>query len=146
MQQKIAIALIGAGIALFNGWPASARAASVEPEGIRKRPPSIARLDSDGMLVVGSRRMFVFGCYWNPATSQGLEMLRAAGFNLLCAKAERRALDEIASHGLLAWIPLGERIAPSNDADAKRLEATVTPLLDHRALVAWEIPDEALWN
>ena len=137
---------IGAASALFNSWPAPARAAAVESEGFRKRPAPVARLDGDGMLVVGGRRAFVFGCYWNPATSQGLAALKQAGFNLVSAKAERRALDEAASHGLLAWIPLGERVAPSSEAGEKALEAAVAPLLDHRALVAWEVPDEALWN
>jgi len=47
---------------------------------------------------------------------------------------------------LLAWVPLGGRIAPANDAGEKKLEATVKPLLDHPALVVWEVPDEALWN
>jgi len=113
---------------------------------VTRQQAAIARLDDDGMLIVGGRRTFIFGCYWNPGTSQGLAQLRRAGFNLVSAEAKRDALDEIARHGLMAWIPLGERIAPANDAEQKALENLVRPLLDHPALAAWEIPDEVLWN
>jgi len=146
MRQKLVIVMIGVGLALSVARPVMRSADAGEAPKARKQAPAIARLDYDGMLVVGGRRTFILGCYWNPTTSQGLEQLKRAGFNLVCAKSERRSLDEIASHGLLAWIPLGRLIAPSSDAEEQALEATVAPLLDHRALVAWEIPDEALWN
>jgi len=119
-------------------------AAAASPE--KKQPAAVARLDNDGMLIAAGRRTFVFGCYWNPATSQGLEQLHRAGFNLVSSKADRRALDDIARAGLLAWVPLGEQIASSSGAEEKALETTVAPLLDHPALVTWEVPDEALWN
>jgi hypothetical protein len=72
--------------------------------------------------------------------------LRNAGFNLVMARAGRAALDQVARHDLLAWIPLGGNISPASEADDKRLEALVRPLLDHPALAVWEVPDEALWN
>ena len=104
-------------------------------------------LDEDGMLIVDDQRVFVFGCYWNPGTSDGLEQLRKAGFNLVRGGADRAALDEIARHGLMAWVPLGGSvIAPSTEADERKLESLAKPLLDHPALAVWEVPDEALWN
>ena len=108
--------------------------------------PTPSTLDDDGMLVVHGKRTFIFGCYWNPGTTEGLAQLHAAGFNLVSAGADRAALDAVARQGLLAWIPLGGLLAPSNEAEAKALEAAIAPLRDHPALAVWEIPDEALWN
>lgn len=104
------------------------------------------RLDGDGMLIVAGTRRFVLGSYWNPGTTEGLTELREAGFNLVHSGASRASLDAIADQGLLAWIPLGAKIAPANDEEARRLETLVQPLLDHPALAVWEVPDEALWN
>lgn len=125
-------------VACFSAW--SPAASGADRGGLR---PS---LDDDGMLIVGGERMFVLGCYWNPGTAEGLARLRDAGFNLVMAKADRAALDQVAQHDLLAWIPLGGSISPASEADDKRLESLVRPLLDHPALAVWEVPDEALWN
>jgi hypothetical protein len=104
------------------------------------------RLDDDGMLVVQGKRLFVLGSYWNPKTAAGLAELRQAGFNLVSSGADRASLDAVAGQNLLAWIPLGAKIAPANDGQQRQLESLVQPLLDHPALAVWEVPDEALWN
>lgn len=108
--------------------------------------PHHPRLDDDGMLVVQGKRTFVLGSYWNPKTAAGLAELRQAGFNLVTSRADRASLDAIADQDLLAWIPLGAKIAPADDGQEQQLESLVQPLLNHPALTVWEAPDEALWN
>ena len=110
--------------------------------GASERP----RLDPDGMLVVQGQRRFVFGCYWNPETEEGLVHLRHAGFNLVRGRADRASLDEIARAQMLAWIPLGGIVSPASEQDEQKLQSLARPLLDHAALAVWEVPDEALWN
>jgi len=106
----------------------------------------VARIDDDGMMVVAGRRTFVFGCYHNPHTDEGLRNLRQAGFNLVSSLPSRESLDQIEKQGLFGWVPLGGLLAPANQAQEEKLVATVRSLADHRALIAWEIPDEALWT
>lgn len=108
--------------------------------------PPISRIDDDGMLVVANRRTFVFGCYHNPETAEGLQRLREAGFNVVSSKSTREALDLVEKQKMLAWVPLGGLLSPANPAEEAKLVSTVRSLADHRSLVAWEIADEALWN
>jgi hypothetical protein len=62
------------------------------------------------------------------------------------SKADRSALDAVARHGLMAWIPLGGNVIVEDEGDEAKLKAVVERVQSHRALAVWEIPDEALWN
>lgn len=106
----------------------------------------VVLLDNDGMLLVAGQRTFIFGSYHNPRTPEGLARLRDAGFNLVHSDSARTSLDLIEKHRLLAWIPLGGLFAPATPDQEAKLVAAMRAVADHPALVAWEIPDEALWN
>lgn len=101
----------------------------------------------DGMLVVEGQRVFVLGLYENPP-DENLDEVAAAGFNLIHASADAAALDRLWSKKLYAWINTGAAIdlsvePKSREADLKRMVAGFS---QHPSLVAWEVPDEALWN
>lgn len=107
-----------------------------------------AALDRDLILKVDGKRVFVLGCYENPGTDAGLAELAAAGFNLVHAPASQEALDRLAAHGLWGWVNLGDNLDLSEAAPqrSKALTEVVESLRAHPALLAWESPDEALWN
>jgi len=119
------------------GMAVSAASAGVEAE-----------IAKDRMLVVDGKRTFVLGIYENPADDAIMRQIADAGFNLIQTPAKAEALDRAASFGLHAWINTGASIDFSVDRKAreKALEGLVADYAGHPALLAWEVPDEALWN
>lgn len=105
-------------------------------------------LDADGMLMVNGQRMLVLGCYERPGTDEGLAELAAAGFNLVYSAPTTEALDQLVAHNLWGWVNLGGNLdlSAAGDQRSQALTATVNALRGHPALLAWEGPDEALWN
>jgi len=130
MYAKVMLGLLGLAVL---GFPVLAETVSIAP---------------DRMLSAGKKRVFVLGLYENPGDDAVLQQVAEAGFNLVQAKADAAALDRLEQHGLYAWINTGAAIDFSED-QAKRqgqLEALAGSSGSHPALLAWEVPDEALWN
>ncbi len=103
-------------------------------------------LDADGVLLVKGHRFFPIGIYECPEDYVALHDMAYAGFNLVRCSPNRESLDRAASVGMKAWISLGGNIDVRNDADRSKLTAITAAHKDHPALVAWEAPDEPLWN
>jgi len=103
-------------------------------------------LDADGMLIVKGHRFFPIGVYECPEDDVALHDMAYAGFNLVRCSPNRESLDRAESVGMKAWIPLGGNLAVRTDADRSRLADIIAAHKDHPALVAWEAPDEPLWN
>lgn len=105
-------------------------------------------IDRDRMIVVDGKRSFIIGLYENPQEESALQEVAAAGFNLVSAPADPKALDRLQAHRLHAWINTGGNVDLSEDK-AKRQEALgemIKSCGEHPALLLWEGPDEALWN
>ncbi len=102
----------------------------------------------DRMAVVDGQRTFVLGLYENPSDDAVLKNVADAGFNLVHASAEAAALDRLQAAGLHAWINVGGSIDLSVDRAEreKKLKELADTFAPHPALLAWEVPDEALWN
>jgi hypothetical protein len=103
-------------------------------------------LDPDGGLRLAGERWFPLGLYEVPENATQFQRIENAGFDLVRANLDKRNLDQIAGHGLQAWIPIGGLAEVSDEAAAGRLREAMAPLKDHPALALWELPDEALWN
>ena len=102
----------------------------------------------DRMLVVNGERTFVLGLYDNPQDDALLRQVVDAGFNLISCGASREALDRLQSAGAFAWVNLGSNIDLSESAEERRqsLLGFVNEFGAHPALLALEVPDEALWG
>ncbi|HPU96477.1 MAG TPA: hypothetical protein PLO53_00835 [Candidatus Hydrogenedentes bacterium] len=105
------------------------------------------RTDSDGMALVNGKRVFILGLYENPEDDGVLDRIAASGYNLLHAK-DRSALDRLHSRNLWGIVELGglADLSEQREQREESLKNLVTGLRDHPALLAWEMPDEALWN
>ncbi len=102
----------------------------------------------DRMLVADGQRTFVLGLYENPSDDSVMRQIADAGFNLIQTTATKEALDRAKSYGLHAWVNTGARMDFSADRETreKDLADLVAMCAGHPALLAWEVPDEALWN
>ena len=87
--------------------------------------------------------LFPLGMYEQPRTEEEWRVWSEAGINLLRCKS-REELDRDHEHGMCGWVPVAMILADNDDGSSlvKRIES----LRDHPALVAWEAPDEAIWN
>jgi len=105
------------------------------------------RIDADGMAVVDGRRVFILGLYENPEDDAILDRIAASGYHLLHAK-DRAALDRLGTRNLWGIVELGGLADLSSQQDQRQpaLENLIRDLRDHPAMLAWEMPDEALWN
>lgn len=95
-------------------------------------------LDTDGMVKINGQRTFFVGAYAPPNTTDPRSALKAAGFNLVHAKATSADLQLVHRHGLFAWTTTGA-IKADNEAAIRK---TVLALRQEPALIAWEIEDE----
>ncbi|MBP9002896.1 MAG: hypothetical protein KBH78_04640 [Candidatus Hydrogenedentes bacterium] len=105
------------------------------------------RIDPDGMTVVNGQRVFILGLYENPEDDAVLDRVIASGYNLLHAK-DQAALDRLAARHAWGIVELGGLADLSTQREQRQaeLERLVSDLRNHPALLAWEMPDEALWN
>ncbi len=105
-------------------------------------------IDSDGYAVINGKKRLVIGMYELPKDDEKLQELARSGFNLVRTPAKESALSRVQAFGLYAWIPLGNRLAlkPGDVEGRRKLAAVIEAFRDHPALLAWEAPDEALWN
>ncbi|MBI5096017.1 MAG: beta-galactosidase [Candidatus Hydrogenedentes bacterium] len=105
-------------------------------------------IQPDGVAAIDGKRTFILGLYENPKEDSVLKDVAAAGFNIVAATEDQAALDRLHASGLYAWINTGNRVDFSDarpDREAK-LKEMVDKYAQHPALIAWEVPDEALWN
>jgi len=107
-----------------------------------------ATIESDGMLNVDGKRIFVLGLYENPKDDAKLEEVAAAGFNLVHAAGDAASLNRLWEQGLYGWVNTGYAIDFSETPEKKKeaLGSMLENLASHPALLVWEVPDEALWN
>jgi hypothetical protein len=109
---------------------------------------AVVTISEDRMLLVDGKRTFLLGLYGNPEQDPVLKQVADAGFSLVYATPETAALDRLQRHGLHAWLNTGSSIDLSDDRAARegQLRTMVDKFAGHPALLAWEVPDEALWN
>jgi hypothetical protein len=104
--------------------------------------------DEEGFFRVEGKRFFPIGAYELPPGWTAKE-LGEAGFNLVRARADRKAWDEAQAAGLKVWHSFGDglTIESSNaEAKVKALAQRVATLADHPALLFWESADEPAWT
>lgn len=106
------------------------------------------RIDPDRTLVVDGVRTFVLGLYEDPKEDRELDRVRDAGFNLVQSPPDTKELDRLHARGLHAWINMGGSYDLSQDRPAREtgLGNLIKSHMNHPAMLAWEVPDEALWN
>lgn len=101
-------------------------------------------VNSDGFVLVDGKPRLVLGMYELPDDAH-LGQLAKAGFNLVRA-SDVKALDRIQAHGMLGWLCISPALEAGNDAQRQQLTKTIQAGQSHPALLAWELPDEALWS
>ena len=103
---------------------------------------------AEKFVVVNGQPRLILGLYENPKDDAVLAEAVAAGFNLVCGQPDRESLDRLKRHGLYGWIPLGGTmaLAENDTAGRQKLADVINQFKDHPALLAWEAPDESLWN
>ncbi len=106
------------------------------------------QFDADRMAVVNGQRTFILGLYETFGQPASYDAVVDAGFNLVPAPPTAAALDDLHKRGLFAWLHLGDSVDLSDDRANRetQLKSLVDQFGQHPALLAWEVPDEALWN
>ena len=99
-------------------------------------------------LIVDGQPRLILGLYENPKDDAVLAEAAGAGFNLVCTQPDQPSLDRLSALGLHGWIPLGGTmaLAENDTAGRQKLADLINQFKDHPALLAWEAPDESLWN
>ncbi len=105
-------------------------------------PPPQALLDSDGMLHIDGKRMFVLGLYQLPNRADPWRDASEAGFHVVSCKPERAMLDTARKYGMYGWIATGSINIAKRDSDQARIKKLVEEFKDHPALLHWETEDE----
>jgi hypothetical protein len=116
---------------------------------VKSAPGGTGALSSqERMLMVNGKPHFILGLYENPRDDAALKNAVEAGFNLIQCAAEVAELDRVHRLGAMAWVNVGGALDLSDDAANRRQRLTETArhLAGHPALLAWEGPDEILWN
>jgi len=105
-------------------------------------------LSENKMVLVEGRERFLIGLYENPKDDARLKEAVEAGFNLIQCGADKKQLDRVHKMGAKVWINLHKNLDLSGDKEKRKnkLLKIVNEFKDHRALLIWEGPDEALWN
>ncbi len=94
----------------------------------------------DGLLAKDGQPLFPIGFYELPKDDAALQAMADAGVNVVRCHS-RADLDRALAAGMLGIRPLGFQQGPT-DAFKKQVQEVA----DHPALVAWEGPDEVVWN
>ena len=102
-------------------------------------------LNPDGYVMIDGAPRLVIGLYELPDSDATLRSLAENGFNLLRVP-NREALDRIQTCGFYGWICIDPRLGEKDAAGRERLRKMVEPAKNHPALLAWELPDEAIWS
>ena len=99
-----------------------------------------AMAGSDGFLTRNGVRELPIGFYELPKDDAGLKAMAEAGVNM--AHCHSRAdLDRVQKVGMLGVFPLSLQ-----EGASAKIKEVVQSVADHPALVAWEGPDEIVWN
>ncbi|MBN2376800.1 MAG: hypothetical protein JXD22_10380 [Sedimentisphaerales bacterium] len=99
----------------------------------------------DGFLMVEGAPRLIIGLYELPGDDKILKQLSESGFNLVRA-SNRESLERLHQNNIYGWICVSNNTGQKDDDVYKGFVRTITDLKDHPALLAWELPDEALWN
>ena len=99
----------------------------------------------DGFLMVDGAPRLIIGSYELPSDDKTLKQLAESGFNLVRASS-RDTLDRLRQNNIYGWICVSNSTGKKNDDVYKEFVRKINDLKDHPALLAWELPDEALWN
>jgi hypothetical protein len=109
------------------------------------RAESNELLSPEGFVLIDGQPRLIIGSYELPSEDERLIRLAQSGFNLVRVP-DVAALDRIRPHGLYGWICISPSLPEGDDARRAKLAETIQAAKDHPALLAWELPDEALWN
>jgi len=101
-----------------------------------------ARIDADGMMIVGGKRTFLHGLYQLPNVPDPWRAASEAGFQFASAGAGAAALDEAFRHGMSGWVAVGSISPSKRRQDEERIRKQVGELKAHPALLFWETEDE----
>ena len=99
----------------------------------------------DGFLLVDGDPRLIIGSYELPDTDDTIKQLSVNGFNLVRASS-RDTLDRLHRHNLYGWACIPVFTGQGNEDSYQDFVGNVNGLKDHPALLAWELPDEALWS
>ncbi len=102
--------------------------------------------DSDGMLKINGRRVFILGSYHLPHETHPFKKLAQMGFNLVHVAADSAQLRLAQKAGLNAWISLGGWDTNHPQNSRNRLRKVVTSFQKAPALLFWESVDEPAWT
>jgi hypothetical protein len=100
----------------------------------------------EGFLKIDGKPSLIIGMYELPEKDSDLQALADNGYNLVRGKEDKATLDRIQTHGMRAWIPINMALPDTTGEAAAKLGAIVDEFKSHPALLAWEAPDESLWN
>lgn len=105
----------------------------------------------DGMAILKGKRTFMIGLYETPENDRILKQVSEAGFTIVAVPfkdsvATKMELDKLSSAGLGAWISGPFDLSLNAEKGKNKLMTMVRNFGSHSALLAWEVPDEALWN
>ena len=101
--------------------------------------------DARGIVAVGDRPRLVLGFYEYPKEDAKLKELAESGYNLIRV-SDPTQLDRLEELGVYGWICTSVQLKEEDAVAAERLAAKIDAAKDHPALLAWELPDECLWN
>lgn len=109
------------------------------------------KIAEDGMAVINGKRTFILGLYEYPQDDKVLKEVAGAGFNIIAVQAKDslatiKNLDRLHERGIGAWITGNFDLSQNTEKVKKGLARMVLNYGSHPALLAWEVPDEALWN
>jgi hypothetical protein len=109
------------------------------------------KLAKDGMAILKGKRTFMLGLYETPKNDTILNQVVEAGFTIVAIPLKdslttNKALDKILAAGIGAWISGPFDLSRKDDKTKEALTKMVKNCGSHKALLAWEAPDEALWN
>ena len=101
--------------------------------------------DSRGTVLVDGRPRLILGFYEYPNEDAKLKELADSGYNLIRV-SDPKQLDRLQELGVLGWICTSVQLKEGDTAAKKRLAEKIDAAKKHPALLAWELPDECLWN
>ena len=106
------------------------------------------KIEPDRVISVDGKRTFLLGLYENPKEDAVLKQVAGAGFTLVFVSGDVTGLDRLQQFGLHGWVNTGGNIelgetGGGQDEGLRKMAATYAA---HPAFLAWEVPDEALWN
>jgi hypothetical protein len=109
------------------------------------------QIAKDGMAILNGKRTFMLGLYEFPNKDEVIREVSESGFKIVGvslkdSSSTKRDLDRLLAFGLGGWITGNFDLSNNTEKTKERLRGMVHNFGSHPALLAWEVPDEALWN